>query len=63
MGRLATVVAVLGVTVASGALVLLGEASAMASGSTNVEWLGAAILAFVLGIFLFGWGLGWRTRY
>lgn len=63
MGRLATVVAMLGVAVASGALVLLGEASAMGSESTNIELLGAAILGFIIGIFLFGWGLGRRTGY
>lgn len=63
MGRLATVVATLGVAVASGALVLLAEASMMGGGSTDVQLLGAAILGFVVGIFLFGWGLGRRTRY
>lgn len=61
---LSTVVSVLGLSVAIGALVVLGHVSGFSSaGGADVRLLGGAILAFLLGILLFGWSLGKRTQY
>lgn len=63
MGVLSTVVSLLGLTIAIGALLLLGHVSGLGGGGGDMQLLGAAIVAFLFGIFLFGWGLGKRTQY
>lgn len=63
MGIVTKSILLLGLAMATGALILLGEASAMGGGSTDFVMLGASILAFLFGIFLFGWALGKRTQY
>lgn len=63
MGTITTVVTLLGLAIASGALILLGKAAAFTGGTTNVTLLSASIVGFLFGIFLFGWALGKRTQY
>ena len=65
MGVLSTLLSVLGLAIALGALLLLGYVSGLGAsgGGGDVQLLGAAIVAFLFGIFLFGWGLGKRTQY
>lgn len=60
---LSTIVSLLGLSIAIGSLLLLGHVSGLGGGGGNLELLGASIAAFLLGIFLFGWGLGKRTQY
>ena len=59
--RLSTVVALFGVTVAAGALVMLVNQSGLVSGDPELAMVGVWSVAFLFGIFLFGWGLGKRT--
>lgn len=63
MGILSTVLSLLGLAIAIGSLLLLGHVSGFGSGSGDLELLSASIVAFLVGIFLFGWGLGKRTQY
>lgn len=60
--RLATVVTVFGLLVASGALVMLVNQSGLVSGDPQLAMVGVWSVAFLFGIFVFGWGLGKRTR-
>lgn len=60
---LSTTVSVLGLTIAVGALLVLGHVSGTGGATTDVPLLGGAIVAFLFGIFLFGWSLGKRTQY
>lgn len=56
----ATTVAGIGLIVASGALIMLLNSSALVGGSTNFVMLVGWVVVFFVGIFLFGWGLGRR---
>lgn len=61
---LSTIVSLLGLAIAVGSLLLLGHVSGLgAGGGGDLELLAASIVAFLVGIFLFGWGLGKRTQY
>lgn len=62
MGILSTTIALVGISIATGALLVLGQASAL-SGATNIQLLGGAIAGFLFGVLLFGWGLGKRVGY
>lgn len=62
MGALSTILSLLGLAIAIGSLLLLGHVSGFSSGG-DLELLAASIVAFLVGIFLFGWGLGKRTQY
>lgn len=64
MGMLSTVLSLLGLVIAIGSLLLLGHVSGLNSGGeSDLQLLAIAIVAFLVGIFLFGWGLGKRTQY
>jgi nitrogen fixation-related uncharacterized protein len=62
---LSTILSLLGLAIAVGALLLLGHVSGLGTGGGGGDFqlLAVAIVAFLVGIFLFGWGLGKRTQY
>lgn len=61
---LSTALSLLGLGIAIGSLLLLAHVSGLGSGGgSDLHALGATIVAFLFGIFLFGWGLGKRTQY
>lgn len=64
MGLLSTVFSLVGLLIAIASLLLLAHVSGVTSSvEADVQLLGVAIVAFLFGIFLFGWGLGKRTQY
>ena len=60
--KVALFMALFGLLVALAALVMLLNQSGLVSGSPNMLMVGAWTTAFLFGIFVFGWGLGKRTR-
>lgn len=60
--RLATFVALVGLGIATGALVMLLNQSGLVSGDPDLAMVGVWTTTFLVGIFVFGWGLGKRTR-
>jgi uncharacterized membrane protein len=63
MGTLTTVTSLIGVGIAFGGIILLGYVSGLKPGPPNYKLLSGAIVAFLFGIFVFGWSIGRRTRY
>lgn len=60
--RFSTLATLVGLAVVAAALLMLLNHSGLVDGSPDLVMVGTWVGAFLFGIFVFGWGLGRRTR-